>query len=244
MISINTARNTVMFLLRKANRGFITPEEFDSFCDLAQMDILEGCFDEYANWLNKKNRRLTNLEYADRPRHLQEIIDIFSSYSTSGNFTYDPTDNLWSYSGSDLYRATGVTIVNSTTGKRIDCELVGKGAELNMVLRSNTVAPSLTYPIYVDIGGSCRVYPTLASPYGAELLYIRRPKYPKWSYTLASGNPVYNAGATDLQNIELPNSMFAEFIVKVMGYCGITLREADVVAVANQEEMKDNQKQA
>jgi hypothetical protein len=55
------------------------------------------------------------------------------------------------------------------------------------------------------------------------LLYIRTPKAPKWTYNTL-GNPVYNASAGDKQDIELDESMFAPFIMKVMAYCGVSIK--------------------
>ena len=40
MISINVVRNVVMFILNKNNNGYITPDEFNMYCHLAQLDIL------------------------------------------------------------------------------------------------------------------------------------------------------------------------------------------------------------
>ena len=39
MIPINNVRNVVMFLLNKNNYGYISPEEFNTYCNLAQLDM-------------------------------------------------------------------------------------------------------------------------------------------------------------------------------------------------------------
>jgi hypothetical protein len=62
------------------------------------------------------------------------------------------------------------------------------------------------------------------------LLYIRVLK-PKWTYVTVSGNPVYNASASDKQDIELDESMFAPFIIKVMAILWRFHQRADIVAV-------------
>jgi hypothetical protein len=38
------------------------------------------------------------------------------------------------------------------------------------------------------------------------------------------GNPVYNASAGDKTRVELDESMFAPFIMKVMAYCGVSIK--------------------
>lgn len=243
MININTARNTVLRLLNKANRGYITPDEFNNFCKLAQLSLFEELFYDYNQFLNRENKRLTNTEYANIPKNLREIIDIFSEYSTTSNFTYNSSDNLWKFSGDDFYRTINISLVNKNTKKSKDVEEVLK-RELNVMINSNITSPTTTYPAYVKVGNDYRLYPTVnTDDYYLELLYIRTPKDPKWTYVNVNGNPLYNASDANLQHIELPESMFEKFIVKVMLYCGVSIREADIVQTATNEEMKSQQNQ-
>ena len=244
MISINKCRNTVLFLLEKNNRGFIKPMAFDSFCELAQMDIFENLFFKYNKWLLNEGKHLTGVEYADIPENIREQIDTFAEYSTEANFTYDDTTKLWSYTGTDLYRAEGLSLINPSGSKKVDVEKVSKGHELNNLINSTINPPTTTFPIYTKIGTGFRVYPAVPTGYKLELFYIRTPKTPKWTYTLLQGNPVYNASAPDKQDIELDESLFVEFIIKVMGYCGVSIREQDVVAAAANAEVTNEQKQS
>lgn len=243
MISINKVRNTVMFLLEKENRGYIFPTSFDSYCDLAQMTIFEDLFFEYNQWLNKENKRLTGTDFANIPKNLRQQIDVFTEYTDDDNFTYDEITKLWSYTGTDLYRPLGLSLVNTETGKKVDIEEVTK-SELNMLINSNKVSPTTTWPAYIKLGESFRVFPIVSEDYSVELYYARRPKTPKWTFTNVSGNPVYNPSASDLQNIELEESLYPRLVVKVMGYCGVSIREADVVNMSSGEEAKQTAKQS
>lgn len=243
MISINRARNTVLFLLDKNNRGFIGPEKFDTFCYLAQMDIFENLFFQYNKWKLNENKKLSTTEYGDIPKNIQEQIDTFSEYSTPENFTYDDTADVWSFIGTDLYRSEGLSLVYPNT-KKIDVEEVSKGTELNNLINSKINMPTTTYPIYTKIGSGFRVFPkvpTTPTGYSLELFYIRTPKSPKWSYINVDGNPMYNAGASDKQDIELSETLFSEFIIKVLSYCGLSIKEQDVVAVATNAEVVTDQ---
>lgn len=244
MIPINRVRNTVLHLLDKNNRGFISPEKFDSFCYLAQMDIFENLFFQYNKWLSNKSKHLTGTDYADIPKNIKEQIDVFSAYTTTSNFTYSSGTDLWSYAGGDLYRNEGLSLKN-VAGKKIYVEEVSKGTELNNLINSKINMPTTTYPICVKIGNGFKVYPTVTAGYSLELLYIRTPKTPKWAYILDNkGNPLYNAGAGDKQDLELDESLFSLFIVKVMSYCGVSIQAQDVVAVASNAEQNIDQKQS
>jgi len=241
MISINTVRNLTMFLLNKSNNGYITPEQFNSFCELAQLDIFENLFISYNQFINKQNRRLTGTEYADIPKNIREQIDVFATYTDTSNFVYDSNTNLWSYNGTDLYRAETLSLVNTTTNKKVDIEEVQK-RELNILKNSPLTTPSLLFPVCTRIGESFRIDPIVPTGYSAELFFIRVPKSPRWTYLLSQGNPVYSASATDLQDIELSPTLFNAFVVKVLSYCGLNLREEQVEGFANSNEATEWQK--
>jgi hypothetical protein len=244
MISINRCRNTVLYLLEKNNRGFITPMAFDAFCNLAQMELFENLFYQYNKGVLDQTKHLTNTGYGDIPKNIQEQIDSFSEYSLPTNFSYSTANDLYTYTGTDLYRTIGISLLNAQ-GKKTDIEETSKGYELNNLINSKINAPTVTYPIYVKIGKSFKVYPKAPAGYKVELLYIRTPKAPKWTYTTdAQGNPQFSGGAADRQDIELDESMFAPFIMKVMAFCGVSIKEQDIVAVAANAEQVTEQKKS
>ena len=63
MISINEVRNVVLQLLNKNNRGYITPEEFNNYCKMAQLSIFEELFDDYNKNINKQNQEKNQWKY-------------------------------------------------------------------------------------------------------------------------------------------------------------------------------------
>jgi hypothetical protein len=239
MISINEVRNTVMFLINKNNKGYITPEEFNMFSLMAQMDIFNSMFRDYNDSLIKKDRRLTNLEYADIPKSLEQSLDIFAAYTTPSNFIFDVPTGLWNYTGSDLFLDQNLSLINPQ-GKKTNIELVSK-SEFNYVANSNMTAPTTIYPVYVKIGDSYKIAPVVPSGYKTELFYTRKPKNPKWTYTNVAGNPLYNASATDLQDFELDYAYMPDLIVKILLYCGLSIREEILIQGASAEEIKKYQ---
>lgn len=240
-ISINVVRNVVLNLLNKNNR-YIGVDTFNLYCQLAQMSIFEGLFFEYNANLNKNNRRLTGTEYADLEKNIQEVIDTFSVYSTDANFVYDSGTNLWGFTGTDLYRTEGLSFVNTVSDKKTDVEKVNK-TEFNMLVNNNISAPSVLFPIYIKIGTKYQIAPIPTAPYTAQLFYLRTPKDPKFTYIMIDDNPVYNPSAGDLQDIELPAPMFEKIVIKILGYCGLDIREEEVMQAANTSEIQTFQKQ-
>lgn len=240
MISINTVRNTTLFLLNKNNKGYIGVEEFNMFCHLAQAEIFENLFFQYNQWINRQNGRKSGTEYADLPKNLREQIDVFAAYTDSSNFTYDSVKDLWKFNGSDLYRAENLSLVKGS--KKIDIEEVQK-RELNVLKNSKDTTPSELFPVYERVGADFRVYPKVSAGSSVEMFYLRRPKTPKWTFVNVNGNPIYNASASDHQDIELHISLYPTFMEKLLTYAGLSIREQEVQQIANSEEAKTTQTQ-
>lgn len=224
-----------MFLLSKNNYGSIEPSKFNAFAELAVYSIFESLF--YSDNLDtlKKGNHLTNSQYADLKKIREEQIDVYSIYSTPSNFVFDVPSGLWKFTGTDLYRATDLSLVNNTSKKKTTIE-VGLKTQINYAVNSNINPPNIYFPEYVRIGDDFKVYPEVITGHYVELLYIRKPKTPKWTYVTIAENPMYNAGASDKQDIDLHISLFERVVVKICSYAGLSLRESDVMqATANEQ---------
>ncbi|HRG19303.1 MAG TPA: hypothetical protein PLP39_09450 [Flavobacterium lutivivi] len=242
MVSINYIRNATLFILNKNNLGYIGVSEFDIFCGLAVRDIYENLFYEYNQFINKQNKRLTSSEYGNIPKNIQEQIDHYASYTDNTNFIYDSNKGTWSYTENDLYRVENLSLVEIATQKKIDVELVSK-SQLNVLKNSPMTTPSLLFPAYVKIMNQFEIFPTVPATHTLELFYLRSPLNPKWTYTTVAGNPVFNPSASDLQNIDLHESLMIPFLMKLLMYCGVSLREEQIEGYVNNEEMKKLQVQ-
>jgi len=88
-INVNTVYQTVLLILNKEQRGYMTPVEFNKIGAQAQLEIFETYFDS----LNQQLRiPQTNTDYADRVLNLDEKLSIFK---TSGSAVYtNPSFNL------------------------------------------------------------------------------------------------------------------------------------------------------
>lgn len=230
---INDVRNTVLFMLNKENRGYISPSEFDSFADLAQMNIFEDDFHAYSKAIVKENSRLYNSDYSNIPRHLRERLDVFTSTT---DLVYNESTSDWSTNEDDFYRLLNLTYQGD------DVEEVSK-MELNRVLKNSLIAPTKEYPIYIKIGDKFKIYPDI-SDNTVEALYVRRPKRPKWTYTDVAGNPLFNPSASDYQDFELHPSCEMELVVKILSYCGMSIREVDVVQATQNMDLQEKQNQS
>jgi hypothetical protein len=106
-INVNTVYQTVLLILNKEQRGYMTPVEFNKIGTQVQLEIFERYFED----LNQQIRiPQTDTDYADRVSNLDEKISLFK---TIGNTTYaNGSFSLPAESGSSQAIFTTVTILN------------------------------------------------------------------------------------------------------------------------------------
>lgn len=221
---IDSVRTLVHDFLEKNNRGWLKPNRFNNYAYLAQMEILESYFYDYNRWLMLQSNRQVGSGYANAPKNIREKLDIFHKI---GPLTYStdkylpPTDN---YRLLDVFY--GGDFVDEVSQRR-----------QILLTKSNLTAPTTDFPVYVRSENEIYIYPTTIIT-GVTASYVRKPAVPKWTFILVSGNPQFNPGAGDYQDFEIHPSDEHRLVVKILSYAGVSVREADVVQFAEQQEQK------
>jgi hypothetical protein len=118
-------------------------------------------------------------------------------------------------------------------------------SKITMLNASNLTAPKLNTPAYTQSELTISLYPETIDGVGqVRAQYIRKPKDPKWTYsTLSGGEPIFDQGAADYQDFELPASDEPTLVSKILKFIGISIREADLYQAGASEEAKEAQKQ-
>jgi len=228
---INDVRNTVLSIISKDNRGYITPFEFNLFAKQAQLEIFGQYVFNYSNAINKQNARMHGEGYTDIPKNMAEVIDTFSVFT---GLTYNVGTSKFNLPP-DYYFLEKVIYNNST-----EVEKVSHRKILNLV-NSNLTAPTASYPVYTMDQAGIIVYPTSINT-NITTQYLRYPKDPQWTFTTTPlGDPLFDASLPTYQDFELPLDDFANLVVKILQYSGISIREQDVVSAAKSEEVQDIQ---
>jgi len=184
-VNVDTVYKTVLLILNKEQRGYITPDEFNKIGTQVQLEIFENYFED----LNQQLRVPENdTEYANRVKNVDEKIDIFK---TTGNGTYnDP----YFYLPSDLHRL-GTVIYKEKEVQRTQRN------ELLLITRSPLTTPTTQDPVYLlegkhTIGTLLHdiiyVYPA-AIIADISASYLKKPISPRWGYSVGSlGQYVYD----------------------------------------------------
>jgi hypothetical protein len=230
---INEVRNTVLSILAKDNRGYVTPFEFNLYAKQAQLEVFERYIYLYSNAIIKQNQRAHGEGYTDVPKKLAEVLDTFYKV---GSLTYTAPNFV---APTDSYFIQKLVLNNK------EIEKVSHQKALYL-LDSNLTAPSVAYPVYTlnDGVSSARanftVYPNTITS-NVKVHYLRYPKEPKWTYTSIGGDPLFNPSAIDYQDFEMPLSDFSDLVVKILQYAGVSIREQEVMAAAKAEELQEIQ---
>ncbi len=237
---INSVRNTVLSILSKDVRGYVTPEEFNLFSKQAQTEIFEQLNFDYSNAMNKQNAGLHGSGYSDIVEKIGQVLDEFV---VSEVLHYNGITTKFYMPGEDpanTQEALAYRLDRLIYNDAVEIEKVDRTKILNLTA-SNLTAPSTLYPVYTLDNQGIKVYPTTITS-NVMVDYLRYPKDPKWTYTsLSNGEALFNQGATDYQDFELPQSYETDLIIKICQYAGVSIREAEVVQAAKADEIQSKQ---
>ena len=230
-ISVDTVYQRIQSILNKENRGYLTPQEFNLFANQAQLEIFEQYFFDLNQYerLPKKDTEYSNL--------VKTINERISNFKTSARLSFTlPYFSM----PSDMHKL-GTVIYNSTT----PVEEIDQKNLLEYTL-SPLTAPSTTNPVYIqniktsDSVWSITVYPsTIQSLITAT--YIRKPVDVSWAYQTVVGNALYDS--TNSTNFELHNSEESVLVIKILLYAGLSMKEGDIVQVADNKDTKKIQQE-
>ena len=220
-ISVDTVYKTVLLILNKEQRGYMTPEEFNKVGTQVQLEIFEKYFED----LNQLTRVPQNdMDYADRVAYLDEKLSVFKIYGEPITVNSNGIAQL----PSNLHN------IGTVTMNDIEVERVPRNAYYNLK-KSPLTKPSLSYPVYLLQSNGIQLDPSGTVVFD----YIKKPSNPVWGYTLGSvGQFIYNDGGST--PFELHDSEQTEVILRILAYAGIIIRDPNIVQAASAQVQRDN----
>ncbi len=245
-INVNTVYQTVLLILNKEQRGYMTPVEYNRIATQTQLDIFEQYFED----LNQQLRvPQVDLDYSDRQLNIDEKI---SPFKTFGNCTYDAPSGTWQLPATDTYSNTvlyngqepganqvsfyklGTVTYNPVTGFPVELQRLPR-SEFYNIQKSPLTASTKEFPTYLYENKKLYVRPTSITQAGDITVdFLRKPKNIVWAFTTgAQGQYVYNSAAS--QNFELQESEQTRLVLKILLYAGIVIRDPQIVQAAASE---------
>jgi hypothetical protein len=247
-INVDTVYKTVLLILNKEQRGYITPDEFNKTATQVQLDIFENYFEDINQQLRVPQ---SDYDYSSRQTAVDDKIAIFKEEGActynSGKFIL-PTQTL---SGVAVVYNTSIPPVNYFEFYKLGTVVYSKSgtfpvrlqrlqkSEFYEINKSDLTAPSENFPVYLYEGQNnvnanyLTVSPSsITSDISAN--FIRKPKNVIWAYTTGSfGQYVYNSSGS--VNFELHPSEQVEVITRILLYSGVIVKDPQIVQVAASE---------
>ena len=242
-INVNNVYQTVLLILNKEQRGYMTPDEFNKTATQVQLDIFEQYFDD----LNQQLRvPQADYDYTDRQVNLDDKISTFKCLGECpygvDYFDMPNTDlltgNIIVYNdvpvGNEFafYRIGTLTYEPSSAAYPVEIERLQRD-NFYEIQKSELTTPSVNFPVYLYENKQIRVLPNTIVD-DVKTTFIRKPLNVEWAYT--QGNlGQYNYNPTSSKDFELESSEQVNVILRILQYSGIIIRDPQIVQAAASE---------
>ena len=185
-INVNTVYKTVLSIMNKEQRGFLTPDEFNKIAKQVQLNLIDKTFYDLNRQYNLKNSRAISAGDGDTTENIREKLDHL--HKTSDITFTSNTATL----PNDAYKILEVV---STDRTKVYEEI--KRHELNYILSSKLTAPSTTFPAFYKntAGTTVTGSPAIADATNLTVSYIKYPDDPRFGYSVnaAYGTNIYDS---------------------------------------------------
>ena len=219
MVNIDTVYQKVLAIANKEQRGYVTPQEFNLFARMAQMEILEQYFYD----LNSQTvSRGNETEYSDLTDLINEKLDIFRVSATNltnvNGVVQFPTSP-------PLYKLGIITNSNGIEVERVTPK------QMRLANLSKLTQPTSKNPMYVGTGTGVRLFP--ASTSITEMSYIRMPINPVWGFVVMNDRALYDPSEGRTTHFELHSAEEIDLVYKILKLVGISIQKQEIAAFAN-----------
>jgi len=241
-VNINTVYTTVLYILNKEQRGYITPSEFNSLAVQVQNEIFESYFPD-GNQLNRQNQKNTQND-TEFFNMFKDVSYKLYPFERDASFTYNTTNGGWYFNNLNLIFKIGeiISIYSGQPQYNSITQLVSK-KDFDKITRSKLTAPTKKYPIAFTTQSTSNIVPFSNSvlllkvdplPDSLNVNCVFKPTDPQWGFTPgAMGQYIYSP-ATSV-DFELDISEQTNLITNILKYAGVVVNDATVIQVAEQE---------
>ena len=169
MISVTEVYKNLKDFCNKDQKGFVTPDVFNSFAGLAQQEIFNSIFAALPQALGARRNNTDPGRDKSTYKQLEEDLAYFldrAEIRASGV----STDGLLFAKPSDLSKIVAISLDDD---KRTSVEILYSPEKADRILSSNLSTPSYEFPVAL-VSGDLEVFPNTVSK--IWLTYYRQPR--------------------------------------------------------------------
>lgn len=223
-MTIDEIYRLVQAFASKDQRGFITPSEFNLMARQAELElynerlqvVMEGSQAKKIAGYYKKALTPAVAE--------QDILP----------FLYETDVPLTSGEGAIVSDYVCQLYVDNTAVDIVTAKNVGQ------IQRSSLAKPSGDYPVALlsSNNGSVKVSVFPNTIDSVSCYYYVYNNKPTWNYVTIAGKPVYDS--SNSRAFLISSRCHGELVIKILGYLGVSIREADLVNYAQAKEVEQD----
>jgi len=262
MISVQRVYEVVRDICNKDQKGFVSPNVFNTLARVAQQNIFNEMFNELkvANALRASGRdagrdksaykmveedlstyiKQVAVNVADESDVYQEtVIDDLGNESI---VSVDPEEGISFAKPSDLARVINMYI----SGTNTSVELIYDAEKAQRVLQSNLSTPTTEFPVALVMGNYVQVFPEAVE--AVTMVYYRQPRGVNYNTELPEQTfpqfiPLQTPGLENLlivdpensKNFDLPEHYINELVSEIVKMIGVRLRDTTLTSYGLQQ---------
>ena len=233
-VSVDKVYKTVLFILNKEQRGYVTPAEFNSVAEQVQFQIFESYFPDGNQQYRKNQQNIQNdTEFFNMFQNISYKLYPFEGLQS---FFYDDNRDVFATTA-NIYKIGEVVSNYTDVSPVIESitQLVSR-AEFNKISRSKLTAPNNKNPLFFtgNAGAGDLTLSITPTPNSIAVNAIKTPTPPNWDFTTGGlGQYMYNPnGSTDF---ELDISEQTNLVIELLKYFGIIINDPTIIQAAAQE---------
>ena len=231
-VDVNNVYQKVLALANKEQRGYITPQEFNYYAEIASLEIFENYFHDLKTAHLKPTKNEDFIDEIDmlRDRISLHYIEAVTTHVTSNKFTL-PTD---------VYALRSLSL----EGVKLE-EIKGLSEYTRLVSNPNTAPYAIgnaTTGVFYKDQGQVIVYANKSDGTGAGASaipvasYYKKPDTPDWGYVVINGKALYNSATST--NFDLHESEENNLVMRILELSGITLKDQVLTETALRDQAK------
>lgn len=247
-VNINTVYQTVLYILNKEQRGYVTPAEFNSLAAQVQDEIFQSYFPDgnQVNRFNQNNSQndteffniFKNISYKLTP--FVEEVAFTKPLIDSDVFTY-PLTSIDGLINKTVYNIGDIISTYTGNSNTTSVTQLVSNSDYNKIIRSKLTAPTSKNPIVYTKPSSSSPTTTTGPvlkidplPNSVLVNVLFKPTTPYWRFN-TSTNSSYIYSSIDSVDFELDTSEQSDIVMKILMYCGVIINDPTVIQAAAQD---------